>query len=151
MINFCCLLMFILCKGKSRSLVCISSKQKISWLSKNPQLFCQQIDKKKYPMLKRTAKNDFSQHIFCSYKNSCFSELVHNSIVLVLMLCSYKDAHKDLTIDLGGTFSFTFSFNTFCIQFWVAILTSVLAICTYIRNLSKKFSASPSKDVKELC
>ena len=106
MINFCCLLMFILCKGKSRSLVCISSKQKISWLSKNPQLFCQQIDKKKYPMLKRTAKNDFSQHIFCSYKNSCFSELVHNSIVLVLMLCSYKDAHKDLTIDLVGTFSF---------------------------------------------
>ena len=31
MINICSLLIFILCKGKSRSLVCISTKQRISW------------------------------------------------------------------------------------------------------------------------
>ena len=42
----------------------------------------------------------------CSYKNSCFSELVYNSSVLVLMDYSYKDALKDIALDLVGTFSF---------------------------------------------
>ena len=35
----------------------------------------------------------------CSYKTSCFSELVYNSSVLILMVCSYKDL-KDLALDL---------------------------------------------------
>ena len=48
----------------------------------------------------------FLSLFYCSYKNSYFSKLVHNSFVLVLMLCSYKDAHKYLTLDLVGTFSF---------------------------------------------
>ena len=42
----------------------------------------------------------------CSYKNSCFSELVYDSSVLVLMVYSYKDVLKDLALDLVGTFSF---------------------------------------------
>ena len=42
----------------------------------------------------------------CSYKNSCFSELVYNSSVLVLMDYSYKDVLKDIALDLVGTFSF---------------------------------------------
>ena len=42
----------------------------------------------------------------CSYKNSCFSELVYDFSVLVLMVYSYKDDLKDLLLDLVGTFSF---------------------------------------------
>ena len=42
----------------------------------------------------------------CSYKNSCFSELVYDSNVLVLMVYSYKDVLKDLALDLVGTLSF---------------------------------------------
>ena len=42
----------------------------------------------------------------CSYKNNCFSELVRNSSVLVLMVYSYKDVPKDLALDLVGIFSF---------------------------------------------
>ena len=40
----------------------------------------------------------------CSYKNICFSELVYNSSVLVLMVYSYKDVLKDLALDLVGSF-----------------------------------------------
>ena len=40
----------------------------------------------------------------CSYKNNCFSELVYNSSVLVLMVYSYEDVLKDLALDLVGTF-----------------------------------------------
>ena len=42
----------------------------------------------------------------CSYKNSCFSELVYDSSVLVPMVYSYKDVLKDLASDLVGTSSF---------------------------------------------
>ena len=43
----------------------------------------------------------------CSYKKSCFSELVYNSSVLVLqMVYSYKDVLKDLALDLVLAFSF---------------------------------------------
>ena len=42
----------------------------------------------------------------CSYKSSCFSELVYGSSVLVLMVYSYKDGLKDLALDLVGTSSF---------------------------------------------
>ena len=42
----------------------------------------------------------------CSYKNSCFSILVYDSGVLVLMVYSYKNALKDLALDLVGTSSF---------------------------------------------
>ena len=42
----------------------------------------------------------------CSYKNSCFSELVNDSSVLVLIVYSYKDVFKDLALDLVGTVSF---------------------------------------------
>ena len=42
----------------------------------------------------------------CSYKNSCFSELLYDSNVLVLMVYSYKDILKNLDLDLVGTFIF---------------------------------------------
>ena len=42
----------------------------------------------------------------CSYKNSCFSELVYNSSFLVLIVYCYKDVLKDLALDLIGAFSF---------------------------------------------
>ena len=42
----------------------------------------------------------------CSYKNSCFSELVYDSNALVLMVYSYKDVLEDLALDLVSTFSF---------------------------------------------
>ena len=42
----------------------------------------------------------------CSYKNSYFSELGHDSSVLVLMVYSYKGNLKDLALDLVGTSSF---------------------------------------------
>ena len=41
----------------------------------------------------------------CSYKNSCFSEWVYNSSVLVLMVYSEKDVLRDLALDFGN-FSF---------------------------------------------
>ena len=41
----------------------------------------------------------------CSYKNSCFSELVYNSSVPVLMVYSYKDILKDPALDLVDTFT----------------------------------------------
>ena len=40
----------------------------------------------------------------CSYKNSCFSETVYKSSVLVLMVYSDKDVLKDLALDLVGSF-----------------------------------------------
>ena len=42
----------------------------------------------------------------CSYKYSCFSELMYNCSVLVLMVYSYKDVLKDLALDLVGASSF---------------------------------------------
>ena len=42
----------------------------------------------------------------CSYKNSCFSELVYNFSVLVLMVYSYKFALKDFPLNLVVTFGF---------------------------------------------
>ena len=42
----------------------------------------------------------------CSYKNSCFSELVYNSSVLVLIVYTYKNVLKDFALDLVDTFSF---------------------------------------------
>ena len=42
----------------------------------------------------------------CSYKNSCFNELVYDSSVLVLMVYRQKDVLKDLALDLVVTFSF---------------------------------------------
>ena len=68
----------------------------------NPQPFCQQIDKK---MLKKYELLNMFFHK-CSYKNSCFSELVYNSSVLVLIVYSYKGILKDLALDLVGTFNF---------------------------------------------
>ena len=68
----------------------------------NPQRFCQQIGKKtakKYELL-----NMFFHR--CSYKNSCFSELVYNFSALVLMVYSYKFVLKDLPLDLVVTFGF---------------------------------------------
>ena len=41
-----------------------------------------------------------------SYKNSCFSDLVYNSSVLMLMVYSYKDVLKDHALDFEGSFSF---------------------------------------------
>ena len=49
---------FTLRKEKNRNLACISSKQIANTLALNPQLFCQQIDKK-HPLAKRTAKYVF--------------------------------------------------------------------------------------------
>ena len=42
----------------------------------------------------------------CGYKNSCFSELVYDFSVPVLMVYSFKDVLQDLLLDLVGTFSF---------------------------------------------
>ena len=42
----------------------------------------------------------------CSYKNSCFSELVYDSSVLVIVVYSYKGVLKNLALDLVGTLSF---------------------------------------------
>ena len=42
----------------------------------------------------------------CSYKNSCFSESVYESSVLMLMVYSYNNVLKDLALDLVGTSSF---------------------------------------------
>ena len=42
----------------------------------------------------------------CSYKNTCFSEMVNDSSVLLLMVYSQKDVLKDLALDLVDTFSF---------------------------------------------
>ena len=77
----------------------------------NRQLFCQQIDKKyakKYELLNMILHS-------CGYKNSCFSELVYNSSVLVLMdvlqlqRCSQRYCFR---------FSRLFrSLALFCIQF----------------------------------
>ena len=55
----------------------------------NPQLLCWQID---------TKKLNIFFHRF-SYKNSCVSKLMYNSSVLVLMVCSFNDALKDLALD----------------------------------------------------
>ena len=79
-----------------------------------------------------------------SYKNSCFSELVYNCNVL-----SYKNVLKDLALDSVGSFEgllhFVYNFGQ-----PYRIQISVLATCTYIRKLSKKISASSSKDVKRV-
>ena len=42
----------------------------------------------------------------CCKTNSCFSEFVYNSSVLVLMVYIYKDVLKDLALDLVGNSSF---------------------------------------------
>ena len=68
----------------------------------NPQLFCQQIDKKsakKYELL-----NMFFHR--CSYKKSCFSESEYNSSVFVLMrkCLLHKDVLKDPALDLVDSF-----------------------------------------------
>ena len=59
----------------------------------NPQLFFEQIDIK-------------NAETIWTAKNSCFSELVYNSSVLVLMAYSYKDVLRDLALDFVGNFSF---------------------------------------------
>ena len=65
--------------------------------------FLQQIAKKK--QLKKYELLNMFFHM-CSYKNSCFSELVYNSSVLVLMVYSYQDVLKDFALDFVGNFSF---------------------------------------------
>ena len=40
---------------------------------------------------------------WCSYKNSCFSELEYNSSVQ-LMVYSYKDVLKEFALDFVGSF-----------------------------------------------
>ena len=59
----------------------------------NPQLFCQQIDKK-LPNGKINCEACFFFHK-CSYKISSFSELLYNTNGLVLMVYNYKDVLKD--------------------------------------------------------
>ena len=58
---------------------------------------------KNYPLVNELLNMFFHR---CSYKNSCFSELVYDSSVLVLMVYSQKDNLKDLALDIVGTFSF---------------------------------------------
>ena len=69
----------------------------------NAQLFCQQNDKKKMLKIYKLLNMFFHR---CSYKNSCFSELVYNFSALVLMVYSYKFVLKDLPLDLVVTFGF---------------------------------------------
>ena len=52
-----------------------------------------QID---YSLAKWTAKYFFHR---CSYKYSCFNELVYNSNVFLRMVCSLKDILKELALD----------------------------------------------------
>ena len=87
-------------QGENRSLFCISSKQRISWRWTN-NFSVNKLTKKKAKKI-WTAK-----HVFhgCSYKNSCFSELVYNSSIPVLMVYSYKDVLKDPALDLVDTFT----------------------------------------------
>ena len=70
--------------------------------------------KKKKKMLKIYKLLNISFHK-CSYKKSCFTELVYKSSVLVLMVYSYKDILKDLALDLVGSFErllyFVYSFG----------------------------------------
>ena len=61
-----------------------------------PQLFCQQIDRKSIHWSNELLNMSFHR---CSYRNSCFIELVNNSIVLALMICSFKNVLKDLVLD----------------------------------------------------
>ena len=48
-------------------------------------------------MVKWTAKCVFRR---CSYKYDCFSELLYNSNVLVLTICSFKDILKNLLLSI---------------------------------------------------
>ena len=68
-----------------------------------PTTFLPTNDKKKKKMLNKYELLNFHR---CSYKNSCFSELLCNSSVLVWMVYSHKDALKDLALDLVSNFSF---------------------------------------------
>ena len=95
---------------QEKSLVCISSKQRISWRWID-NFFVNKLTKnmlKKYELLNMILHS-------CGYKNSCFSELVYNSSVLVLMdvlqlqRCSQRYCFR---------FSRLFrSLALFCIQF----------------------------------
>ena len=122
-------------RKKNRILVCISSKQGISWCGTHNFY----VDKltKKLPIVKMNCWTCFFHK--CSYKNSCFNELVYDSSVLVLMICSHKDVLKGLALDVVGTFSFE---GLLCF-----VYNFVVAICTYIRKLIKNFSVSSLKDV----
>ena len=70
-------------------------------LALNPQLYCQQIDKKSIYWYNQLLNMFFHR---CSYKNSCFIELVFKSNVPVLMICSFKKVLKDLALDLFFVF-----------------------------------------------
>ena len=141
MINICCLLIFILCKEKIEAwFVFLVSREyhgvePITLLSTNQQ--------KNYPLFKWTTEHVFSkvqlfQWIGLQLQCPCANGLR-------LQRCSQRSCFR---------FSRYFPFwrlTVFCIQFWVVMQISLLAICTHIRKLSKKISASSSKDVKELC
>ena len=36
----------------------------------------------------------------CNYKNSCFTELVYSTIVLVLIICSFKNVPKGFALEI---------------------------------------------------
>ena len=79
MINLYSLLTFSLHPG-------LYYKQADNILVLNPQLFCQQIVKKNIHRYNELLNMFFHR---CSYKNSCYIELVYNFSVLVLMICIF--------------------------------------------------------------
>ena len=133
MINLSCLLICILCKEKNRSLVCISSKQRIFWCWIHSFSVCQQILKKTTHCLVRwTAKYVFF-----------VGEAIKKAVSFSKFMCLYAMLllwdnlkHGFLVAQLGETI-------------FIKVSSGCLKI-NYIRKLSKRISASSSKGVKFL-
>ena len=132
MINICCLLILVLCKKiiiikKTGNLV-VSRAYRKFFDVENHDFSVHELTKKLRSGKMSYGKCLSTGQLWCSYKNICFSELVCNSSVLVLMVYSYKDVFECLSLQL---------------------LLVLKDMCTYIGKLSKKLSASSSKRVKK--
>ena len=126
---------------KNKGLVRISNKQRISWRWTHNSSIDQST--KNLPIVK------------INYW-TCFFTGAAVSVNWLQIQCPWSNGLQLQRWSQRSCFRFSRYFpfwrlTVFCIQFWVVIQISLLAICTYIRKMGKKFHASSSKDVKELC